>query len=117
MWSRLTRQLIDIACEEDLGAAGDITAPLLPQATVDVVARVVARRAGVICGLALGPVVCEVFAQRLGKPLQFSAAERDGHAWLGWSGGHGGGLRGDRARAAGSGACGGADAAGIFSDG
>lgn len=81
MWSRLTRQLIDIACEEDLGAAGDITAPLLPQATADVVARVAVRQAGVICGLALGPVVCEAFAQRLGQPLQFSAAERDGQAW------------------------------------
>ncbi len=71
MWSRLTRQLIEIACEEDLGSTGDITSALLPTGSVDVCARVVPRQAGVVCGLTLAPVVCDVFSKRLGAPLDF----------------------------------------------
>lgn len=72
MWSKLTRQLIDIACEEDL-AHGDLTAALLPDFDRPVTARVVPRQPGVICGLALGPTVCAAFADRIGEPIEFTA--------------------------------------------
>lgn len=78
MWSRQTRQLIEIACEEDLGEAGDITSALLAQATADVTARVVPRQAGVVCGLAVGPAICDVFSKRLGEPLRFVSAVNGG---------------------------------------
>jgi nicotinate-nucleotide pyrophosphorylase (carboxylating) len=78
MWSPQTRRLIEIAWEEDLGAEGDLTAALLPEANVEVTARVVPRQAGIICGLRLGPTVCEVFARRLQQPLDFAAAAADG---------------------------------------
>lgn len=78
MWSTQTRRLIEIACDEDLGTAGDITAALLPEAGGEVTARVVPREAGVICGLALGPTVGEIFAQRLGQPLEIAARSKDG---------------------------------------
>lgn len=74
MWSVQTRRLIELACDEDLGAAGDITSALLPQGATEVTARIVPRRPGVICGLALGPAVCEVFSRRLGQPLRFAPA-------------------------------------------
>ncbi len=74
MWSPQTRQLIEIACEEDLGTLGDITSALLPNAAATATARVVPRQPGVICGLALGPAVCEVFARRLRQPLDFAPA-------------------------------------------
>lgn len=77
MWSRVTRQLIEAACEEDLGAAGDITSALMPDAAVDVMARVIVREEGVICGLDLGPVICDVFSRRLGRPLSFEQASVD----------------------------------------
>lgn len=80
MWSRPTRQLIEIACDEDLGSAGDITSTLLPGGTADVTARVFSRAAGIICGLALGPAVCEVFSKRLGRPLEF-APQADDREW------------------------------------
>jgi nicotinate-nucleotide pyrophosphorylase (carboxylating) len=80
MWSRPTRQLIEIACDEDLGSAGDITAALMPGPTTDVTARVVSRAPGIICGLALGPAICDVFAKRLGLPLEF-AARADDRDW------------------------------------
>ena len=78
MWSPQTRRLIELACEEDLGIQGDITAALLPNATLAVAARVVPRSPGTICGLALGPAVCEVFSRRLGQPLEFAPAAADG---------------------------------------
>ena len=81
MWSRLTRQLIELACEEDLGEAGDITAALLPTAACDVTARLVPRQSGVLCGLALAPQVCDVFAKRLGLPLSFEAAPCGEQIW------------------------------------
>jgi len=73
MWSEQTIQLIQIACEEDLGRLGDITSKLLDEADAQVAARVVPRQEGIICGLALGPHVCEVFAQRLDQKLEFVA--------------------------------------------
>jgi nicotinate-nucleotide pyrophosphorylase (carboxylating) len=80
MWSRLTRQLIEIACDEDLGEAGDITSALLPDPAGTISADVVPRQAGVVSGLALGPAICAVFAKRLGRALQFAAAERGGRS-------------------------------------
>jgi nicotinate-nucleotide pyrophosphorylase (carboxylating) len=75
MWSQQTRQLIDAARDEDLGT-GDITAALLPGGTQPVAARVVPRSAGVICGLALAPAVCDAFARRLWTNVEFTAAAR-----------------------------------------
>jgi nicotinate-nucleotide pyrophosphorylase (carboxylating) len=82
MWLAATRRLIELACEEDLGAAGDITSALLPGGTTPTAARVVPRKAGVICGLALGAEICTVFAQRLGQRLEFTAsAAPSGRNW------------------------------------
>lgn len=81
MWSRVTRQLVELACEEDLGEAGDITAALLPTASCDVTARLVPRQAGVICGLTLGPLICDVFAKRLGWPLTFETVAHGDQTW------------------------------------
>jgi nicotinate-nucleotide pyrophosphorylase (carboxylating) len=80
MWSARTYQLIELACEEDLGA-GDITSDLLPGGRDEVNARVVPRQPGIICGLDLAPAVCAAFAQRLGQSLEFSTANaHDGDA-------------------------------------
>jgi nicotinate-nucleotide pyrophosphorylase (carboxylating) len=70
MWSTLTLQLVEAACEEDLGADGDITSALTAGADPRVLGRVVVRHAGVICGLALGPVICRTFSERLNQPLE-----------------------------------------------
>jgi nicotinate-nucleotide pyrophosphorylase (carboxylating) len=76
MWSDRTIQLIHAAFDEDLGNTGDATVRLLADAAVEVDARVVARADGVICGLALGPHVCGVFADRSGQALRFESAAR-----------------------------------------
>ena len=81
MWSHLTRQLVESACEEDLGSAGDITSALLPSCRGAVAARVVAREAGVVCGLGLGPMVCQVFANRLGHLLEFRPEPHGKRDW------------------------------------
>jgi nicotinate-nucleotide pyrophosphorylase (carboxylating) len=57
---------------------GDITSKLLDEPSADAVARVVPREDGVICGLALGPQVCEIFAQRLDRKLEFAAGAHGG---------------------------------------
>jgi nicotinate-nucleotide pyrophosphorylase (carboxylating) len=81
MWSRETRQLIELALAEDLGAAGDITTQLLPDAGADVTAEVVVRQSGVMCGLELGATICDLFARALGQRLDFAMdAVRDGDA-------------------------------------
>ena len=71
MWSALTLQLVAAACAEDLGTAGDITSRLTAGSDPEVVGRVVVRQAGVICGLALGPVICRTFSERLNCTLEF----------------------------------------------
>lgn len=71
MWSQRTRQLVELACEEDLGLEGDITSALLPEGAAEVVARLVPREPGVLCGLQLGPTICELFSKRLGRALEF----------------------------------------------
>ena len=80
MWSERTIQLIRAACDEDLGRVGDITAGLLTDPDVEISARIVSRAAGVICGLALGPQVCEVFGERLGASLAFAVAQAAGRS-------------------------------------
>ncbi|MBU0640085.1 MAG: nicotinate-nucleotide diphosphorylase [Planctomycetes bacterium] len=77
MWSKHTRLLIESACEEDLGPVGDITSALLGEEGSPVTARVVPRHAGVICGLALAPAICETFAARLRLALAFAPATRE----------------------------------------
>lgn len=81
MWSRETRQLIELAYDEDFGEAGDLTSLLLPDPAADFVARVVPREAGVICGLALGPAICDLFSRRLGQPLEFAPAAAGPREW------------------------------------
>ncbi len=71
MWSQQTRQLIELACQEDLGAAGDLTSSLLGMGKAHVSAQVVVRQGGVICGLTLAPAICGVFEKHLGQPLVF----------------------------------------------
>lgn len=72
-WSRATRRLIDLACDEDLGP-GDITSALLPDFAQLVTARLVPRRPGIICGLAVAPAICTAFARRVDEALQFAPA-------------------------------------------
>jgi nicotinate-nucleotide pyrophosphorylase len=79
-FSEAVRQLIQLACDEDLADVGDITSKLLPDPERSQTARVVARQAGTICGLALGPLLCEFFGHRLNAPLAFEAAAADGDA-------------------------------------
>ena len=73
MWSEQTIQLIQLACQEDLGRLGDVTSKLLDESDARVAGRVVPRQSGLICGLALGSQICEVFAQRLNQKLEFTA--------------------------------------------
>ncbi len=73
-WSPQTIRLVDIACKEDLGRAGDITSALLPESAAEITGRIVARQRGVVCGLELGPLVCRAFAKRLGRPIHFLPA-------------------------------------------
>ncbi len=80
MWSERTRRLVELACAEDLDRAGDVTSALLPRGAQHVAARVVARQAGIACGLDLAPLVCEVFSSRLQQGLEWRATLRDGDA-------------------------------------
>ncbi|MFN0138350.1 MAG: carboxylating nicotinate-nucleotide diphosphorylase [Phycisphaerae bacterium] len=77
-WTEATIDLIRAARDEDLGDAGDITAGLLPEGNRSVSASVVSRAAGVICGLALGPVIVAEFAVKLGSRVRFDPLLRDG---------------------------------------
>ncbi len=81
MWSAQTLQLIAAACEEDLGQFGDITSALLPATEEAAFGRVVLREAGVVCGLALGPAICDAFARRLGITCEFAAALGPQRLW------------------------------------
>lgn len=78
MWSELTRQLVKAAYEEDLGRMGDITSALLPGGDEAVSPRVTARKPGVIGGVLLVPLLCEVFGQRLGAELTVEPQLHDG---------------------------------------
>jgi nicotinate-nucleotide pyrophosphorylase (carboxylating) len=78
VWSERVIRLIDLACEEDLGAAGDLTRGLISGASDVVSASVVARQAGVICGLSLCEAICERFSRRLAQPLSVAAAQNAG---------------------------------------
>jgi len=80
MWSAATHQLLQLACDEDLGPRGDITSILLPGGAAPVAARVAARQPGVVCGLALAPSILDVFAQRLSTAFSFAATHKDGDA-------------------------------------
>ena len=68
MWSEQTIQLIQLACQEDLGRLGDITSKLLDEPDAQVAARVVPREGGIICGLAL-VVMAGAGVQPSGTPL------------------------------------------------
>lgn len=72
MWSRQTVSLIEAAFLEDFDQAGDLSSALLPEPQAPGIARLVARRDGVVCGLALAPEICRLFSARLGAALDFS---------------------------------------------
>lgn len=72
-WSPRTIQLIEAALDEDLDARGDLSSALLADAAAPVVARVVPRAAGVICGLALASEICAALDRRGGTAVSFSA--------------------------------------------
>ncbi|MEZ6195967.1 MAG: carboxylating nicotinate-nucleotide diphosphorylase [Planctomycetota bacterium] len=71
--SERVRQLVRMALEEDLGT-GDVTTELLVPAELRGEARIVAKEAGVICGLELARMVLEVGD----ADVEFSSARRDG---------------------------------------
>jgi nicotinate-nucleotide pyrophosphorylase (carboxylating) len=73
-WSTQTHALIEAALTEDLGDVGDVTAAVLAQPDMQVRGSVSVRSAGVVCGLALAPLICAAFARRFGGALQFVAA-------------------------------------------
>lgn len=71
------RALIECARAEDLGPRGDdITSRLLVPDTAQATARITARKAGVLAGLAVGPIVIEVY----GCEVQLQPRISDGHA-------------------------------------
>jgi len=78
MWSPQTVELVRIACAEDLAQAGDVTSLLLAAPETPTAARIVPRASGIICGLALAPEICRVFAARLGRPLSIEPAPAAG---------------------------------------
>lgn len=80
MWSPRTHALVRAAVDEDLADRGDLSAALLPDGDAPVAARFVPRQAGVICGLALAPLVCREFSQRLAAELRFEPLPAPGAA-------------------------------------
>lgn len=85
-WSKHTEDLIAAAIAEDLGDTGDVTSAILARPEEQVIARVVAREAGIAAGLALLPAICRAFGGRLGAVLtcdpatERAGAQRDGAA-------------------------------------
>lgn len=82
LWSRVTQSLVAAAFEEDLGERGDLSARLLPDPERPVTARVVPRRAGVMCGLALAPLLIDSFRTKTGATIELNPLRgaRDGDA-------------------------------------
>lgn len=61
----LTRRLIELARDEDLGSAGDVTSQAITPADAVGAADIVLREPGVVAGLAAVPEVLDVFAPRV----------------------------------------------------
>lgn len=76
-FSPITHWLLEAALAEDIGT-GDITVALLPAPDAPTVAHVVPRQAGVICGLAVAPLLCEIYTRRYGQRVIFTPAD-DAH--------------------------------------
>lgn len=76
-FSPITHWLLEAALAEDIGT-GDITAALLPTPDAPTVARVVPRQAGVICGLAVAPLLCATYARRYGRHVTFTPLDDAG---------------------------------------
>ncbi len=74
-WSELTTRLVDLAIQEDLGHAGDITGALLGPQAPRVRAALRARCEGVACGLALLELLRQRFAA-VGR-VEFEIAPAD----------------------------------------
>lgn len=79
-WSSQTRELVRLACEEDLGEAGDITSVLLADPEAPTTAHIVARQPGVLCGLALSELLADVFATRLDATIEIRPLLAEGSA-------------------------------------
>lgn len=81
-FSPQTRDLIHAAIDEDLGKAGDITSALLsdPQRPAEALLRA-RESAGVVCGLALAPAICDALSRRLATLLEFTPRMLDGEAF------------------------------------
>lgn len=81
MFSDRVQQLITLAIDEDLATAGDLTSGLLPEPVKPTRAAVVARAAGVLAGLEVGPLLAAAFRRRLDADVRFEpGARRDGAA-------------------------------------
>lgn len=87
LWEELAstgfpRRLLELARDEDLGEAGDVTARVTGREDSagrdEIAADLVLREAGVVAGLAVAPLVCEVFAERLARPARFEPVRADG---------------------------------------
>lgn len=73
-WSQPTLDLIDRAIVEDLSASFDLTAALVSNGGGRVSTNLVARDAGVACGLRLAPQIVRKFADKLQTPLEFESS-------------------------------------------
>jgi nicotinate-nucleotide pyrophosphorylase (carboxylating) len=79
MFSDHVQQLITLAIDEDLAAAGDLTSALLPDPARPTRAAIVAREAGVLAGLEVGPLIASAFSRRLDARIRFEPhGSRDG---------------------------------------
>ncbi|MBI3865317.1 MAG: carboxylating nicotinate-nucleotide diphosphorylase [Planctomycetia bacterium] len=75
-WQTAARELIGLGLREDLGSAGDVTTAALIPADQMAQVKIVARSAGVLCGL---PVARMVFDE-LDPAVRFDERARDGDA-------------------------------------
>lgn len=74
------RRLIELAIDEDLGTAGDLSARLLPDPDLRIEAALRTRAAGVLAGVKVAPEICAAFGARLEAEFEFTAASADGDA-------------------------------------
>jgi len=78
--SGLPRRLLELARDEDLGTgehSGDATARAASGNADPLAARLVVREPGVVAGLALGPLLCEVFSETIGDAVRFEPTASD----------------------------------------
>ncbi len=74
----LVRRLFEIARDEDLSDAVDITGRAWFENDEPMVADVSFRQAGTVAGLACVPMICEIFESTLGARVEHEVAHADG---------------------------------------